>query len=287
MSPRNTLRQSLIEARRRIKLRCYTEKRMCVYCVFSARSFNRLTVLMEQKTDCGASPTSAGENQQKTTTTPNSCRPFTRSQTGYVPKRRRRDDSPPVVAPRRVASPPRKKRQRSVKTPSDELHADTPRESKSSDPPSRRSGSEVSTMHDHKSISPGNSAQLSFPPGSSSSTTSSIGDTNSDWRGSRPRGTLPIPIPNLTKKSRGRRVPTKLGGGNSTINDTDQTDTRMYVCKVESCRKCFHRGEHLKRHIRSIHTHEKREFEVFSTFSNPRLIHLSKNFSFRLPARKL
>lgn len=33
----------------------------------------------------------------------------------------------------------------------------------------------------------------------------------------------------------------------------------MYVCKVEECGKCFSRGEHLKRHIRSIHTHEKRE----------------------------
>jgi len=32
---------------------------------------------------------------------------------------------------------------------------------------------------------------------------------------------------------------------------------RVYVCKVEDCGKCFSRGEHLKRHIRSIHTHEK------------------------------
>jgi len=32
------------------------------------------------------------------------------------------------------------------------------------------------------------------------------------------------------------------------------------VCTVDGCGKCFHRGEHLKRHIRSIHTHEKRTF---------------------------
>ncbi|KAF8989661.1 hypothetical protein BDZ89DRAFT_974657, partial [Hymenopellis radicata] len=30
-----------------------------------------------------------------------------------------------------------------------------------------------------------------------------------------------------------------------------------YMCTVEDCGKCFHRGEHLKRHIRSIHTHDK------------------------------
>ncbi|KAJ7135324.1 hypothetical protein C8R46DRAFT_649288 [Mycena filopes] len=33
----------------------------------------------------------------------------------------------------------------------------------------------------------------------------------------------------------------------------------MHVCEVEGCGKCFHRGEHLKRHIRCIRCHEKRE----------------------------
>lgn len=65
----------------------------------------------------------------------------------------------------------------------------------------------------------------------------------------------PVPVPNLIKKSRGRRVPTEaetdeLSGGPS-------SKTRMFRCDVLGCGKCFLRGEHLKRHIRSIHTHEK------------------------------
>jgi len=64
----------------------------------------------------------------------------------------------------------------------------------------------------------------------------------------------PVPVPNLTKKSRGRRVPTApvfiVQGG-------VQKNMRMYRCNVEGCSKCFARGEHLKRHVRSIHTHEK------------------------------
>ncbi|KAB5590400.1 hypothetical protein CTheo_6166 [Ceratobasidium theobromae] len=68
------------------------------------------------------------------------------------------------------------------------------------------------------------------------------------------RNTIPVPIPNLTKKSRGRRVPTKptpvpgTGVGKS---------ARTFTCTVDGCGKCFNRGEHLKRHIRSIHTDEK------------------------------
>lgn len=66
----------------------------------------------------------------------------------------------------------------------------------------------------------------------------------------------PVPVPNLTKKSRGRRVPTApvfmVQGG-------VQKNMRMYRCAVDGCYKCFARGEHLKRHVRSIHTNEKRE----------------------------
>ncbi|QRW09214.1 C2H2 zinc finger [Ceratobasidium sp. AG-Ba] len=78
------------------------------------------------------------------------------------------------------------------------------------------------------------------------------------------------------KKSRGRRVPT----ANSTIGEGDivfqagkdgEKPTRMFACTVDGCGKCFHRGEHLKRHIRSIHTNERPhscpEHDCHKTFS--------------------
>lgn len=78
----------------------------------------------------------------------------------------------------------------------------------------------------------------------------------SERRGPRIRTAPPVPVPNLTKKSRGRRVPTAEDAA-AVEGDTDGKKNRVYVCKVEDCGKCFSRGEHLKRHIRSIHTHEK------------------------------
>jgi hypothetical protein len=79
---------------------------------------------------------------------------------------------------------------------------------------------------------------------------------------------IPIPVPNLTKKSRGRRVPTMSsledlrsaasGAGRKRQSMGGKT-ARMYMCEVKGCGKCFARGEHLKRHVRSIHTYEKRE----------------------------
>lgn len=69
---------------------------------------------------------------------------------------------------------------------------------------------------------------------------------------------IPVPVPNLTKKSRGRRVPTVQTINNCTRGQRDATlSARIYLCDVSGCGKCFARGEHLKRHIRSIHTHEK------------------------------
>ena len=40
-------------------------------------------------------------------------------------------------------------------------------------------------------------------------------------------------------------------------------EQRGYMCKVPGCGKCFARGEHLKRHVRSIHTNEKRELPSY------------------------
>ena len=65
----------------------------------------------------------------------------------------------------------------------------------------------------------------------------------------------PVPVPNLTKKSRGRRVPTA-----QQVVSEGTMQKRGYMCKVAGCGKCFARGEHLKRHVRSIHTNEKREW---------------------------
>ncbi|KAJ8594989.1 hypothetical protein M405DRAFT_728804, partial [Rhizopogon salebrosus TDB-379] len=79
----------------------------------------------------------------------------------------------------------------------------------------------------------------------------------SERRGPRIRTAPPIPVPNLTKKSRGRRVPTAVDDTVVEGEAAEGRKGRVYVCKVEDCGKCFSRGEHLKRHIRSIHTHEK------------------------------
>ncbi|KAI0803256.1 hypothetical protein BC629DRAFT_1283706 [Irpex lacteus] len=70
----------------------------------------------------------------------------------------------------------------------------------------------------------------------------------------RPRIIAPVPVPNLTKKSRGRRVPTSAVV--VAENGVDK-NVRSYRCKVPGCNKFFQRGEHLKRHVRSIHTNEK------------------------------
>ncbi|KAE9397447.1 hypothetical protein BT96DRAFT_823305 [Gymnopus androsaceus JB14] len=85
----------------------------------------------------------------------------------------------------------------------------------------------------------------------------------------RPSSSLPVPVPvpNLTKKSRGRRVPTVSVLDNGTRKASVTSDysvssrggkgARIHTCKVPGCGKCFARGEHLKRHIRSIHTYDK------------------------------
>lgn len=120
------------------------------------------------------------------------------------------------------------------------------------------------------------------------------------------RAPQPVPVPNLIKKSRGRKVPyvpalrggegigegvpvtgvvsltpsrrrgrrpaTATGGREgSAVQDPDDdqahapaTEERTFVCMVPGCGKCFVRGEHLKRHVRSIHTDDKRESHVRS-----------------------
>jgi hypothetical protein len=69
---------------------------------------------------------------------------------------------------------------------------------------------------------------------------------------------IPVPVPNLTKKSRGRRVPIATATNPGRGQRDAALGARIYLCDVSGCGKCFARGEHLKRHIRSIHTYEKR-----------------------------
>ena len=47
------------------------------------------------------------------------------------------------------------------------------------------------------------------------------------------------------------------------MSKTSSGENRTFVCVVPGCGKCFVRSEHLKRHVRSIHTHDKREFWLF------------------------
>ncbi|KAJ9106796.1 hypothetical protein QFC20_003980 [Naganishia adeliensis] len=68
---------------------------------------------------------------------------------------------------------------------------------------------------------------------------------------------IPNPIPNyrINKKSRGRTVTT----------DPNEIDSNIvHVCPVPSCGACFKRREHVKRHIRGLHTEDK----VFDLYAN-------------------
>jgi hypothetical protein len=99
-----------------------------------------------------------------------------------------------------------------------------------------------------------------LPFGDATTTTSS---SNDDLHGLTPRDDNAQSQVKLTKsgkvkqyRSRGRRV-----SNNPTLG------TKMFTCKHEDCGKIFKRSEHLKRHIRSIHTLEKRK-------SPPSLTHI-------------
>ena len=74
-------------------------------------------------------------------------------------------------------------------------------------------------------------------------------------KGNKRRGTkleIPVPVPGLTKNSRGRNVPKKT-------EVVFEDGSRPFWCPVDGCNKLFSRGEHLKRHVSSIHTNDKRE----------------------------
>ncbi|GAA5887238.1 hypothetical protein JCM6882_002459 [Rhodosporidiobolus microsporus] len=75
-----------------------------------------------------------------------------------------------------------------------------------------------------------------------------------------------------TKRSRGRRPPStpdldvdvedpNADPTEAQLEYVGRTKTgkpkKIFLCKVPGCGKCFKRSEHLKRHVRSIHTNEK------------------------------
>ena len=65
----------------------------------------------------------------------------------------------------------------------------------------------------------------------------------------------------------------------NTLYSLGEGGKRTYVCVVPGCGKCFVRGEHLKRHVRSIHTHDKREFFVAVTLPISHLSFTSASLS--------
>ncbi|KAK0185177.1 hypothetical protein F5146DRAFT_1005792 [Armillaria mellea] len=167
-------------------------------------------------------------------------RPLTRSQTGRPSKRRVFEDN---ALDRDSESPlPTKKSRTYRKRASQKGPGEV-----TSVPPPTPSSRENSAASSSADIPAPSSNNITFLDGLDDSTVAT------ERRGPRSRANLPVPVPNLTKKSRGRRVPTTV-----VLQPEDlKKDKRTYVCSVEGCGKCFHRGEHLKRHIRSIHTHEK------------------------------
>lgn len=78
---------------------------------------------------------------------------------------------------------------------------------------------------------------------------SPVSDRKTQRTGPRKRIPPPAPVPHLIKKSRGRRVP-----------EPDEARERAHICAVPGCSKSFARAEHLKRHVISLHTHEKRTY---------------------------
>ncbi|KAF9110469.1 hypothetical protein BGX27_006293 [Mortierella sp. AM989] len=72
----------------------------------------------------------------------------------------------------------------------------------------------------------------------------SSNDVNASANGSVANGSMIKPTP---KRSRGRRVSC----------NPDNSGCKVFTCRFDDCGKIFKRSEHLKRHVRSIHTMEK------------------------------
>ena len=89
-----------------------------------------------------------------------------------------------------------------------------------------------------------------------------------------------------TKRSRGRRpvispeldlapdIEHTTASNQAQVQFSGVTKTgkprKIFVCRVPECDKCFRRAEHLKRHVRSLHTNHKRK-TVNNCSANPAL----------------
>jgi hypothetical protein len=196
---------------------------------------------------------STSKNTESLENAMSSLRPLTRSLTGRASKPRARDDSwyeaPKKSPAARKKAKPALTRKRTI----DEV--DRAESEEPMDPPR--------APEPEPEVPPLNNTQAVFIDASVNPSAYPSAYPSAEHRISRSRTNLPVPVPNLIKKSRGRRVPIVAPG-----NGAEETSKRLHVCNVEGCGKCFHRGEHLKRHIRSIHTHEKRESTACSSLSS-------------------
>ncbi|CEP19399.1 hypothetical protein [Parasitella parasitica] len=67
---------------------------------------------------------------------------------------------------------------------------------------------------------------------------------------------LPKQQPKQQQQEQQRQTMTRTRGRR--VSNTPNHDIRTFTCKTDECGKVFKRSEHLKRHVRSIHTMEKR-----------------------------
>ncbi|KAF7291174.1 hypothetical protein MIND_01260700 [Mycena indigotica] len=189
-------------------------------------------------------------------------RPTTRSQTGTGVKAPARDDSDVSSAPKQGKTKAKTSKKRTV----EQLDDEPGKQSRESAPITPAAQEIAATIASDPIPQP-----TPHPPPSHSvfidARPHNVGLTpvfGLEPPNNRSRVVLPTPVPNLTKKSRGRRVPAVGANGSAAASSMPaeelgfrEMETRLHVCKVDGCGKCFRRGEHLKRHIRSIHTHDK------------------------------